>query len=96
LKITAWGHCRDFCRDSLSSIPANTCSMLYRSSLSTALRLCSGVGCTYRIVVVILECPMSSFNVAKSTPAMAEREPKVCRKSYSRNFGLTPASRTAL
>ena len=38
-------HCGDFCRDpERFSCIANTCSVLKRSNLSTASRLCSGVG----------------------------------------------------
>ena len=62
----------------------NTCSTLNLSSFLRASFLCSGVGCMYRIVVEISECPISSLSVGRSTPARDARFPK--RPEPQRNF----------
>ncbi len=80
-----FAHCRDFCGDPTRfSYIAITRSALNFSSFRTASRLCSGVGCTYRIVVEILEWPINSLRVARSTPAMSERDPTVWRRVEDR------------
>src|ERR1019366_5214169 len=63
-------------------------------SFATARALVSWLLCAYRMVVLIVECPSSSFTVTRFTPEFVRREANVCRK-MCQVMPLRPARRSA-